>query len=74
MQWKVVNFVDPTFEYFLIVLNGIKVQVFFGKKLEKKHLGCHDKNYYYFLKSNIPVINFIVNSKNLIKVSKNVRL
>ena len=38
-------------------LNGIKVRVFFGKNVEKKHLCHHDKNYYYFWKSNIPVIN-----------------
>ena len=54
------------------MLNGIKVCVFFGKKnIEIKHLRRHD---YYFYKSNIPVINLIVNSRNMIKVSKNVRL
>ena len=32
----------------LQILNGIKVQVFFGKNLEKMLLDRHDKNYYYF--------------------------
>ena len=32
------------------------------------HLYCHDKNYYYFWKTNISVINLIVDSRNLIKV------
>ena len=41
-------------------LKGIKVRVFFEKNIEKKHLCRHDKNYYYFCKSNIPVINLIV--------------
>ena len=40
---------------------------FFGKNIEKKH---HDKNYCYFCKSNILVINLIVGSRNMIKVSK----
>ena len=57
-----------------VLLNGIKVQVFFGKIVEKKHLCRHDKNYYYFWKSNIPVINLIVDSRNMIKVSKNMGL
>ena len=52
------------------LLNDINVRVFFGKNMEKKHLCRHDKNYYYFQKSNIPVINFIVDSRNMIKVSK----
>ena len=39
--------------------------------MEKKHLHHHDKNYCYFCKSNIPVINLIVGSRNMIKVSKN---
>ena len=33
------------------------------------HLCRHDKNYYYFWKMNIPVINLIVDSRNMIKVS-----
>ena len=49
------------------VLNGIKVRVFFGKNIEEKHLCRHDKNYYYYWKSNIPVINLIVDSTNVIK-------
>ena len=57
-----------------ILLNGIKVQVFFGKNIEKKHLCHHDKSYYYFWKSNIHVINMIVDSRNMIKLSKNMSL
>ena len=57
-----------------VFLNDIKVLVFFGKNIEKRHLYRHDKNYYYFWKSNIPVINWIVNSKHMIKVSKNMSL
>ena len=48
------------------LLNNFKERVFF----ERKHLCHHDKNYYYFCKSNIPVINLIVGSRNMIKVSK----
>ena len=44
---------------------------FSEKNIEKKHLCCHDKSYYQFCKSNIPVINLIVGSRNMIKVSKN---
>ena len=40
----------------------------------KKHLYRHDKNYYYFQKSNISVITLIVDSRNMIKVSKNMSL
>ena len=46
--------------------NSIKVRVFFGKNIEKDK---NDKNYYYFYKSNIPVINSIVDSRNMVKVS-----
>ena len=49
-------------------LNCIKVRVFF------EHFSYHDKNYYYYWKSNIPVINLIVDSRNMIKVSKNMSL
>ena len=52
------------------LLNNFKERVFF----ERKHLCRHDKNYYYFCKSNIPVINLIVGSRNMIKVSKNMSL
>ena len=48
--------------------------VFFEKNMEKKPLRRNDKNYYYFCKSNIPVINLIVGSRNMIKVSKNMSL
>ena len=52
----------------------LKVRVFFGKNVEKKHLCRHDKNYYYFWKSNVLVINLIADSRNMIKVSKNMNL
>ena len=55
-------------------LNGVKVRVLFEKNIEKKHLCHHDKNYYYFCKSNIPVTNLIVGSRNMIKLSKNMSL
>ena len=45
-------------------LNCIKVRVFF------EHLCYHDKNYYYYWKSNIPVINLIVDSRNMSKFQK----
>ena len=53
---------------------GIKVRVFFEKNTEKKHSYFHDKNYCYFCKSSIPVINLIVGSRNMIKVPKNISL
>ena len=55
-------------------LNGIKVWVFFEKNIEKKLLCHHDKNYCYFCKSSIPVINLIVGFRNMIKLSKNMSL
>ena len=55
---------------YLFILNGIKVWVFFGKKIEKKHLRHHDKNYYNFCKSNVRIINLIVGSRNMIKFQK----
>ena len=55
-------------------MNGIKVGAFFGKNIEKKHLCRHGKNYYYFCKSNIPVINLILVSRNIIKISENMSL
>ena len=58
----------------LLTLNGIKVQVLFEKNIEKKHLCHHDKNCCYFCKSNISVINLIVGSRNMIKLSKNMSL
>ena len=57
-----------------VLLNGIKVRVFYRKNIEKKHLCRHDKDFYYFWKSNIPLINLIVDSRYMIKVSKNMRL
>ena len=58
----------------IIFLNSIKVRVFFEKKFQKKRLCHHDKNYCYFCKSNIPVINLIEGFRNMIKVSHNVSL
>ena len=46
----------------------------FWKKHLKKHLRRQDKNYNYFCKSNILVINLIVDSRNMIKVSKDMTL
>ena len=57
-----------------IPLENKNKRVYFGKNIEKKHLFRHDKNHYYFRKSNIPVINLIVDSRNMIKVSKNMSL
>ena len=56
------------------ILNGIKVGVFFEKNIEKKQFCHHDQNYCYFRKWSIPVINLIVGSKNMIKISKSVNL
>ena len=55
-------------------LNSIKVEVFFEKNIDKKHLCHHDRNYCYFCKSNIPAINLIVVSRNMIELSKNMSL
>ena len=45
-----------------------------SSKHRKKHL-CHsDKNYYYFCKLNIPVINLIIGYINRVKVLKNMNL
>ena len=44
---------------------------FSEKNIEKKHLRRKDSNYCYFWKSNIPVTNLTVDSRNMIKVSKN---
>ena len=55
----------------VVPLNGIKVHVFFEKRIEKKHLCYHEKNYCYFWKSNFPIINLVVGSRNMIKISKN---
>ena len=44
------------------------------KNIEKKHLCHHGKNYCHFWKSNIPVINLSVDSRDMIKVSKNMSL
>ena len=49
----------PNFSKYKEILNGIKVRVFFENNVEKKHLCRQDKNYYYFCKLNIPVINLM---------------
>ena len=56
------------------VLNSINVRVFFETNMKKKHLHNHDKNYCYFFKSNIHVINLTVGSRNIIKLPKNMSL
>ena len=53
---------------------ALMCESFSEKSLKKEDLCCHDKTHYYFQKSNIPVINLIVDSGNMIKVSKNMRL
>ena len=58
----------------LLSSTALRCGSFFRKNIEKKHLCHHDKNYYYFCKSNIPVINLIAGSRNMIKVSKNMSL
>ena len=47
---------------------ALRCRSFSEKNIEIKHLLHHDKNYYYYLKSNIPVINLTVDSRNMIKV------
>ena len=42
----------------------LRCRFFSEKSIEKKHFCRHDKNYHYFWKSNIPVINLIVDSRN----------
>ena len=49
---------------------ALRCRSFSEKNIDKKHLCHHDKNYYYFWKSNIPVIKLIVDSRNMIEVSK----
>ena len=48
----------------------LRCESFSKKNIEKKHLCCREKNYYYLCKSNIYVINLIVDSRNMIKLSK----
>ena len=52
----------------------LRCRSFPKKNIEKKHLCHHDQNYCYFCKSNIPLINLIVDSRNMIKLSKNMSL
>ena len=55
-------------------LAALRCGSFSVKNIEKKHLCGHDKNYCYFCKSNIPAINLIRVSRNMIKISKNMSL
>ena len=57
-----------------IRLNSINVRVFFFNNIEKKHFRRHDKDYYYCCKSDIPVINLIAGSRDMIKLAKNISL
>ena len=50
---------------------ALRCGYFLKKTSKKKPLRRHDKNYYYFCKSIIPVINLIAVSRNMMKVSKN---
>ena len=50
---------------------ALRCEYFSKKNIEKKRSYRHDKNYYFFCKSNIPVIDLIVGSRNMIKLSKN---
>ena len=56
---------------FMIFSTTLNCGSFSEKTSKKKHLCRHEKNYYYFCKSNIPVTNLIVGSRNMIKLSKN---
>ena len=72
------EFYNNLFKRFLKInnidmLNDI-AGLFLEKTLKQKHLCRHDKNYYCFRKSNVHVINLIVDSRNMIKVSKNMSL
>ena len=42
----------------------------FLKKYQKKHLCHRGRNYCYFCKTNNPVTNLILGSRNMIKLSK----
>ena len=63
-------FIAVYYQVYTSILNGIKVQVFSEKNIEKKYLCHHDQNYCYSCKSNIPLINLIVDSRNMIKLCK----
>ena len=53
-----------------LLLNSIKVRIFFVKHIKYKYLRRLDKNCYFYCKSKITVINLIVGSRNMIKISK----
>ena len=48
--------------------------LFRKKALKKKHLYCYDKKYDYFLKSNVPVVSVMKDSRNKIGFSKHMSL
>ena len=52
----------------------LRFRSFSEKNIEKKHLCCHENNYYYFWKLNVPAVNLTVDSRNMINVSENMRL
>ena len=61
-------------QQFLTHSTALRCESFLKKASKKKHVCRHGKNYYYFCKSNIPVINLAVGSRNMIKLSKNMSL
>ena len=59
---------------FVLYSTALRCGSFLVKNNEKKLLCRHDRNYYYFCKSNILVVNLIVGSRNMIKLSKHMSL
>ena len=53
---------------------ALRFRSFSEKNIEKKHLCCHENNYYYFWKLNVPAVNLTVDSRNMISVSENMCL
>ena len=66
--------INYTTEAHKTLLKGIKERVFFGRNIEHWYLYCPDKNFYYFWKSNISVINSIAGFRDMIEVLKNMSL
>ena len=50
---------------------ALRCRSFSKIKSKNKRMCSPDESDYYFLKSKIPIMNLIVGSRNLIKVSKN---
>ena len=71
MLFSVITFLEPDGNeiYNDAGSKALRCGPFLQKTLKKKLLCRHVKNYYYFCKSNIPVINLIVDSRNMVKVS-----